>query len=155
MHLFQLEIITINFHAFHITKNSTLLCDVTVTLIRQDKIGNIIFLKQHICFLKNIYINYFYSKMHTAARISTKQPTLQWAPGFFTIFIQQHLSQYTVSSNISKFIILYISEKRAKLTKQIHITHNFLTLISYNDVILCDCRNQKPMGHNAHLSEQL
>ena len=38
MHLFQLEIITVNFHAFYITKNSTLLCDATMTLIRQDKI---------------------------------------------------------------------------------------------------------------------
>ena len=37
MHLFQLEIITINFHAFYITKNGTLLCDVTMTLIRQEK----------------------------------------------------------------------------------------------------------------------
>ena len=37
MHLFRLEIITISFHAFYITKNGTLLCDVTMTLIRQGK----------------------------------------------------------------------------------------------------------------------
>ena len=28
--------ITIKFHAFYITKNGTLLCDVTMTLIRQE-----------------------------------------------------------------------------------------------------------------------
>ena len=66
MHLFQLEIITINFHAFYITKNGMLLCDVTMTLIRQEKNGNIFFLEQHICFLKKININHFYPKMHTA-----------------------------------------------------------------------------------------
>ena len=76
MHLFQLEIITINFHAFYITKNGTLLCDVTMTLIRQEKIGNIIFLKQHTCFLKKMNINHIYPKMHTAAQISTKRPAL-------------------------------------------------------------------------------
>ena len=76
MHLFQLEIITINFHAFYITKNGTLLCDVTMTLIRQEKIGNIFFLKQHICFLKKMNIKHFYPKMHTAAQISTKRPAL-------------------------------------------------------------------------------
>ena len=76
MHLFQLEIITINFHAFYITKNGTLLCDVTMTLIRQEKIGNIFFLKQHTCFLKKMNINHFYPKMHTAAQISTKRPAL-------------------------------------------------------------------------------
>ena len=77
MHLFQLEIITINFHAFYITKNGTLLCDVTMALIRQEKNGNIFFLKQHICFLKKININHFYPKMHTAAQISTKRPALK------------------------------------------------------------------------------
>ena len=77
MHLFQLEIITINFHAFYFTKNYTLLCDVTMTLIRHEKIGNIFFLKQHICFLKKMNINHFYPKMHTAAQISTKQPALE------------------------------------------------------------------------------
>ena len=55
MHLFQLESITISFHAFYIMfisrKNGTLLCDVTMTLIGQEKIGNIFFLEQHICFL--------------------------------------------------------------------------------------------------------
>ena len=76
MHLFQLKIITINFHAFYITKNGTLLCDVTMTLIRQEKIGNIFFLKQHIYFLKKMNINHFYQKMHTAAQISTKRPAL-------------------------------------------------------------------------------
>ena len=62
MHLFQLEIITINFHAFYITNNGTLLCVVTMTLIRQEKIENIFFLKQHICFLKKMNINHFYQK---------------------------------------------------------------------------------------------
>ena len=76
MHLFQQEIITINFHAFYITKNGTLLCDATMTLIRQEKIGNILFLKQHVCFLTKMNINHFYPKMHTAAQISTKRPTL-------------------------------------------------------------------------------
>ena len=52
MHLFQLERITISFHAFYVTKNGMLLCDVTMTLIRQEKIGNIFFLKQHVYFLK-------------------------------------------------------------------------------------------------------
>ena len=32
-------------------KNGTLLCDVTMTLIRQEKIWNIFLLEQHICFL--------------------------------------------------------------------------------------------------------
>ena len=76
MHLFQLKIITINFHAFYITKNGTLLCDVTMTLILQEKIGNIFFLKQHIYFLKKMTINHFYPKMHPAAQISTKRPAL-------------------------------------------------------------------------------
>ena len=77
MHLCQLEIIKINFHAFYIMENSKLLCDVTMTLIRQEKIGNIFFLKQHIYFLKKMNINHFYPKMHTAAQISTKRPTLK------------------------------------------------------------------------------
>ena len=53
-----------------------LLCDVTMTLIRQEKIGNIFFLKQHICFLKKMNIHHFYPKMHKAAQISTKRPAL-------------------------------------------------------------------------------
>ena len=77
MHLCQLKIITINFHAIYIMENGTLLCDVTITLIRQDKIGNIFFLKQHICFLKKMNINHFYPKMQTAAQISTKRPALK------------------------------------------------------------------------------
>ena len=76
MHLCQLEIITINVHAFYIMKNGTLLCDVTMTLMRQEKIGNIFFLKQHIFSLKKMNINHFYPKMHTAAQISTKRPAL-------------------------------------------------------------------------------
>ena len=55
-------------------KNGTLLCDVTMTLIRQDKMETSFFLKQHICFLKKMNINHFYPKMHTAAQISTKRP---------------------------------------------------------------------------------
>ena len=76
MHLCQLEMITINVYAFYIMENDTLLCDVTMTLMRQEKIGNIFFLKQHICFLKKMNINHFYPKMHTAAQISTKRPAL-------------------------------------------------------------------------------
>ena len=68
--------ITTNIHAFYIMKNGTLLCDVTMTLIRQQKIGNIFFLKQHVSFLKKMNINHFYPKMHTAAQISTKRPAL-------------------------------------------------------------------------------
>ena len=71
-----MEIITINIHAFYIMKNGTLLCDVTMTLMRQEKIGNIFFLKQHICFLKKMNIKHVYPKMHTAAQISTKRPAL-------------------------------------------------------------------------------
>ena len=40
------------------------------------KIGNILFLKQHICFLKKMNINHFSPKMHTAAQISTKRLAL-------------------------------------------------------------------------------
>ena len=76
MHLCQLEIITINFLAFYMMKNGTLLCDATMTLMRLEKIGNIFFLKQHICFLKKMNINHFYPKMHTAAQISTKRHAL-------------------------------------------------------------------------------
>ena len=57
-----------------------LLCDVTMTLIRQEKIGNIFFLKQHICFLKKMNMNHFYPKMHTAVQISTKLPALLCGP---------------------------------------------------------------------------
>ena len=76
MHLCQLEIITIIFHAFYIMKNGTLLCDVIMTLLQQEQYGNIFFLKQHICFRKKMNINHFYPKMHTAAQISTKRPAL-------------------------------------------------------------------------------
>ena len=51
-------------------QNGTLLCDVTVMLIRQEKTGNLFFL------FKKMNINHFYSKMHTAAQISTKRPAL-------------------------------------------------------------------------------
>ena len=76
MHLFQLEIITIHFHAFYITKNGTLLCDITTTLIRQEKNRKTFFLNQRIYFLKKMNSNHFYPKMHTAAQISTKRPAL-------------------------------------------------------------------------------
>ena len=55
---------------------------------------------------------------------------------FSAIFIQQLLrvSHRTVNANI--ICILFISEHiNAKLTKQIHITHNFLTLDPSDDVI--------------------
>ena len=51
-----------------------LLCDVTVTLIRQEKIGNIFFLEQHIYFLKKMNINHFYPEMQTEL---TVRPALQ------------------------------------------------------------------------------
>ena len=50
-----------------------LLCDVSMTLIRQEKIGNIFFLKQRICFLKKMNINHFYPEMHTGL---TERPAL-------------------------------------------------------------------------------
>ena len=77
MHLFQQEIITINFHAFYITHIGALLCDVTMTLIRQEKNGNIFFLKQQICFLKKMSINHFYPKIHAATQSSTKRKALE------------------------------------------------------------------------------
>ena len=76
MHLFQLEIITLSVFMHFISRNGTLLCDVTMTLIRQDKIGNIFFRKQHKCFLKKININHFYPNMHTAVKISTIWPAI-------------------------------------------------------------------------------
>ena len=104
MHLCQLEIITIIFHAFYIMKNGTLLCDVTMTLTRQEKIGNILFLKQHICFLKKMNINHFYPKMHTVAQISTKRPALiyiaaaskQITPEFFFFFFFIFMPRFTL-----------------------------------------------------------
>ena len=79
MHLCQLEIITTNCHEFYIMENGTLLCDVTMTLIRQEKNGNTFFLKHHLCFLKKMNINHSYPKMHTAAQISTKRPAHETA----------------------------------------------------------------------------
>ena len=55
MHLFQLEIITINFKVFYVTKNGTFLCDVTMTLIRQEKIGNIFSYTAYVFPLENEY----------------------------------------------------------------------------------------------------
>ena len=47
----------------------------------------------------------------------------------------QDLSHYIVSANI-KCIILYISEQtNAKLTKQMHINNNFLT-INFSDEVM-------------------
>ena len=43
-----MESSTISFHTFYVTKNGMLLCEVTMTLIRQEKNGNIFFLEQHI-----------------------------------------------------------------------------------------------------------
>ena len=59
-------------------KYGTSFCDVTVTLILQEKIGNIVFLKMHIFFWLKININHFYPKIPTGAQISTQRPTLKY-----------------------------------------------------------------------------
>ena len=51
-------------------------CDVTVTSILQEKIGNIVFLKLHIFLYLKIDINHFYPKIPTGAQILTQLPTL-------------------------------------------------------------------------------
>ena len=51
-------------------------CDVTVTSILQEKIGNIVFLKLHIFHYLRIDINHFYPKIPMGAQISTQLPTL-------------------------------------------------------------------------------
>ena len=58
-------------------KYGTSFCDVTVTLILHEKIGNIVFLKLHICILLKIDMNHFYPKIPTGAQISTQRPTLR------------------------------------------------------------------------------
>ena len=46
----------LNFQALIKPKMGTSLCDVTMTLKRQEKIGNIIFLKQDTFFYKKMYV---------------------------------------------------------------------------------------------------
>ena len=43
----------------------TSLCDVTMTSKRQEKIGNIFFLKQDTFFYKKMYVWHFYPKIPT------------------------------------------------------------------------------------------
>ena len=43
----------------------TPLCDVTMTLKRQEKIGNIFFLKQDTFLYKKMYVWHFYPKIPT------------------------------------------------------------------------------------------
>ena len=45
-----------HFQALNKPKMGTSLCDVTMTLKRQEKIGNIFFLKQDIFFYKKMYV---------------------------------------------------------------------------------------------------
>ena len=52
----QLEFIVLNFQAINKPKMGTSLCDVTMTLKRQEKIGNIFFLKQDTFFYKKMYV---------------------------------------------------------------------------------------------------
>ena len=47
-----------------------------MTLILQEKIGNIVFLKLHIFLEFKIDMNHFYPKIPTGAQISTQRPTL-------------------------------------------------------------------------------
>ena len=62
-------------------------CDVTVTSILQEKIGNIVFLKLHIFLYLKIDINHFYPKIPTGAQISTQLPTLEHS-AILLIFIK-------------------------------------------------------------------
>ena len=57
-------------------KDGTSLCDVTVTLILQEKIRNIFFLKWNIFLQTKIDRKHFYPKIPTGAQISTQRPTL-------------------------------------------------------------------------------
>ena len=57
-------------------KRRTSFCNVTVTLILQEKNGNIFFLKWHIFLWLKIDRNHFHLKMHTGAQLSTQRPTL-------------------------------------------------------------------------------
>ena len=77
-----------------------LLCDVTMTLIRQEKIGNIFFLKQHICFLKKMNINHFYPEMHTGL---TKRPALITHCGSLQYQYCCILVHYNIILNMSVF----------------------------------------------------
>ena len=52
----QLEFIVLNFQALNKPKIGTSLCDVTMTLQWQEKIGNIFFLKQDTFFYKKMYV---------------------------------------------------------------------------------------------------
>ena len=68
------------FQALNKLKMGTLLCDVTMTLKRQEKIGNILFLKQNTFFYKKMYVWHFYPKILTGLHSSLhyKTDALKW-----------------------------------------------------------------------------
>ena len=53
---FPLEFIVLDFQALNKPKMGMSLCDVTVTLKQQEKIGNIFFLKQNTFLYMKIYV---------------------------------------------------------------------------------------------------
>ena len=53
---FLLEFIVLDFQALNKPKMGMSLCDVTVTLKQQEKIGNIYFLKHNTFLYKKIYV---------------------------------------------------------------------------------------------------
>ena len=55
----------LNFQALNKPKRGTSLCDVTMTLKRQEKNWNIFFLKQDIFVFKKMYVWHFYPKIPT------------------------------------------------------------------------------------------
>ena len=57
-------------------KDGTSLCDVTVTLILLEKIGNIFFLKWNIFLYTKTERKHFYPKIHTGAQSLTQRPEL-------------------------------------------------------------------------------
>ena len=62
---FPLEFIVLDFQALNKPKMGMSRWDVTVTLKQQEKIGNIIFLKQNTRLYKKIYVWHFYPKIPT------------------------------------------------------------------------------------------
>ena len=98
-------------------KNGTLHCDVTMTLIRQEKkFENIFFLKQHILFLKKMNLNHFYPKMHTKAQISTKRPALPSISKFIkdVLFFSSQDSMIKDMSGFKCFKKMYILDTKLK-----------------------------------------
>ena len=56
VHVFPLEFIVLDFQDLNKPKMGMSLCDITVTLKQQEKIGNIFFLKQNTFLYKKIYV---------------------------------------------------------------------------------------------------